>query len=551
MEKSQLRKNIRKCSSINLILIISVIVFTAIMEPLSVRAENNSTLKQDVIRATFLLEKVMQSSYDQAKKEVENSILENKYDYELTMQSFYEKGTPFNNYDYVHLIAAYIVAKQESKSNGISMVPFVKPVLTEKEILEYKTVIKDKFIENENGSYIKDGLTFINYVTETPVYEELENGLYEKTESTELITPEQKTIKYAEVSFQVMQPEEIFGFFGVKKTDKVLEEYKRQAALINSGLNSNGLSQSIFVRTETMPLTQEEQDELNILLNKSENSALLQVASSLIGRVPYTWGGKSTKAGFDKTWWTFDDTGIQKGLDCSGYVQWVYRTLGYEESVWGSLVSTSTILKNTENTTRDQLQVGDLGLLNSGDTTNHVGIYVGDDYWIHCSSSKGTVTLTKDFPFTIYKKVPNTENGIIDTDTLLVYYTISKAYEEEDIFLISKLVTHEAIGEGLNGWVGVTEVIKNRIESGTYGATVKDVVYADEQFENVEEIENIIPDERVIKVVRETLAGNISVLDENSEVYNFRNPQKDYSDWGDLTVYKVIGNHAFYVKKKI
>ena len=106
----------------------------------------------------------------------------------------------------------------------------------------------------------------------------------------------------------------------------------------------------------------------------AENSAqialeILATAKQYIG-VPYVWGG-STPSGFD----------------CSGYVQYVYRLHGYtlprtskEQFATGSWVSKSN------------LQAGDLVFFNtSGNGVSHVGIYIGNDQFIHASSSKGVM----------------------------------------------------------------------------------------------------------------------------------------------------------------
>lgn len=64
--------------------------------------------------------------------------------------------------------------------------------------------------------------------------------------------------------------------------------------------------------------TQEESVENNIL--SIERKGILETAMSLEGKIPYEWGGKSVNE-----WWN-DRWNKSNGLDCSGYVQWVYWT---------------------------------------------------------------------------------------------------------------------------------------------------------------------------------------------------------------------------------
>jgi cell wall-associated NlpC family hydrolase len=98
---------------------------------------------------------------------------------------------------------------------------------------------------------------------------------------------------------------------------------------------------------------------------------LTSYARSLIG-APYKYGGNSPSSGFD----------------CSGFVGHVYRhTMGiklprssYEISRVGQAISTGN------------LRAGDLVFFNTLHRKfSHVGIYLGDDRFIHAPSSGGSV----------------------------------------------------------------------------------------------------------------------------------------------------------------
>ena len=75
----------------------------------------------------------------------------------------------------------------------------------------------------------------------------------------------------------------------------------------------------------------------------------------------------------------------KKGIDCSGFVQVIFKTkLGQSVPRTTERLATagSQIAQN-------QLQAGDLILFRIRPTVDHVGIYTGNNYFIHASKSKG------------------------------------------------------------------------------------------------------------------------------------------------------------------
>jgi len=130
---------------------------------------------------------------------------------------------------------------------------------------------------------------------------------------------------------------------------------------------------------------------------------ILTTALSLVGKVPYFWGGKS-EAGWNDEWNTpklvtaegSSSSGTIRpyGLDCSGFTDWVYKTaLGVSlyAGTWNQW-------DNTYGITEEELLPGDLGFMAAPGTVpvNHVLIYAGKDQdgeqmWVHCSSGSGVV----------------------------------------------------------------------------------------------------------------------------------------------------------------
>ncbi len=110
------------------------------------------------------------------------------------------------------------------------------------------------------------------------------------------------------------------------------------------------------------------------------NEEMLGYALSLQG-TPYRWGEESPEAGFD----------------CSGFIWYVYRQYGY--SIPRTAAQIANELPEVETVDR---RPGDILVFNLGDKAfAHVGLYLGNDSFIHASSGKAaSVTVSNlDTPY--------------------------------------------------------------------------------------------------------------------------------------------------------
>lgn len=77
----------------------------------------------------------------------------------------------------------------------------------------------------------------------------------------------------------------------------------------------------------------------------------------------------------------------KRGIDCSAFVQQTFRDqfgLDLPRSTWEQ--------KDTgKEVSRNKLRPGDLVLFRSGSTGRHVGIYLGNDNFVHASTSSGVM----------------------------------------------------------------------------------------------------------------------------------------------------------------
>jgi len=125
-------------------------------------------------------------------------------------------------------------------------------------------------------------------------------------------------------------------------------------------------------------LLQASQDEFEEMVrNVDVKSRLMDQYASWKG-VRYRLGGSS-----------------KKGIDCSAFVQQTFRDQfglelprsTYEQQEMGKSVS------------RSKLRTGDLVLFRAGSTGRHVGIYIGNNQFVHASTSSGVVISSMNEPY--------------------------------------------------------------------------------------------------------------------------------------------------------
>ena len=528
----------------------------------------NKALKQDITNATLMLEEILDAAYEKKEREVIDLVKSKGYDYRLTMQSFYDNGNPYKDVDYIKLISQYATIKEYCLENdlpigmGISELPFLKMEMEEKSCELTVPYLYPTYTLSTDGYYYLTGNTVITEKTEVPTYEQVIDDPYKYVETgTAIVEPYYETVVYADIVLSFISDEEIYRAFNVNPED-VKQVYDMRHDSIDKTVNNNILQQNVFINTRQVfdACSELSPEQIDLLINNASAQVqdLLRIAVSLVGEIPYEWGGKADSAGYDINWWTYDENGQQKGLDCSGFVQWVYMTGGYPKPLTDKLLSTETIRLNLQDTTREQLKPGDIGLLNQGEGTNHTGIYLGDGYWIHCSSEKKTVVIEK-YNFNFHKTIKINES-IVDNEVPKLYYNdynarkYTKSIENttENVILLAQLMEHEAADQGFNGWVGVGEVVMNRVASDKFPETIKEVIYQPGQFSKSEEIASIVPRDEVIQAATDIINGTLRYFN-NKDVLYFKNPMitdgirpDEKKDWNGLPYYGYINEHAYY-----
>lgn len=487
--------------------------------------EMPNSLKSDVKAVIPYLEDVFTNAYNNVEEEIKQEVKTRNLDLEYTMQSFYDFGNPYQDADYQAWIAAYATIVYHGRNN--------MPLLSDVPFLSYD-------------------------ITEVPIDD---------------------THKYGEVTLKLIDINGLFHFYGYDMEDKdIKDEYEYRLKEIKKAMTEDAIRQSIFMETPASMIDKivstggstYSYDDLSFdsSMISEDTQLVLRAALSLQGKVPYDWGGKPSKPGYDTTWWRYNSSkGRQNGLDCSGFVQWAYMTAGYPASVTNQLISTYSIRENLEDIDASELEPGDIGLMKNDDNgTNHTGIYLGNGLWIHCSSGKHTVTVS-EYGFRYFKKAPvsdyidydSAEQNIEELESMITDNDDDSDADIEttdaEIYEFAQLIEHEVGGEGYNAWCAVAEVVMNRVYSDKFPSTntIHDVIYAPHQFSYVEDIKYITPRAEVIEVAKETAEGRLRYFD-NPDVLFFKNPtitdgipSTEQVDWGKFPWYDAVGATAFYL----
>jgi cell wall-associated NlpC family hydrolase len=214
------------------------------------------------------------------------------------------------------------------------------------------------------------------------------------------------TKKIKTIYIDCLSAEEIAVVYHFDQTQqRIIEEMKKSGIVAFVGNNTNMIT-----------LNKEQIKEIKEFLPEKlsiEREKIVKTAYSIVGKVNYFWGGKSSSIGWDKRWGTLmtvtskgsATTGTKRpfGLDCSGYVTWVFINMGIPvKSINETIGHGTTQQWNLSSSIPENLALpGDLAFLAIPGTrkVNHIGIVVEKDkkgsiLVAHCASGANNVVVT-------------------------------------------------------------------------------------------------------------------------------------------------------------
>lgn len=411
---------------------------------------------------------VVDDGYSQALAKVESMISDGGYGYDLSMEALVNYAQSSSGYDVSYILAAYSASMQQQNTKKEDMVSKLGnvagsmfPVTSEekqKEIIipvtyyTYQpvtlTVVTDKvktgtvngvaqyrYETAEKTYYLPDESHTSNEPVEIDAYKSVTVSLpvysggavtgtteetYYQADGKETVTPGTETIKYIECTIHPFDNAVIATAFGINLNapyeqfgityGEAIQKMATALKMTLYGIAGNG---------QSVPLTDA---ELIAFVNRQNCNAtrkhILTTALSLVGKVPYFWGGKSGP-GWNDEWntpklvtaagSTTSGTIRPYGLDCSGFTDWTYKTavgVNLYGGTWNQWEETAAV-------SASELLPGDLGFLRESDGQgwSHVLIFAGygEDgrrMWVHSSGGEGVILNSPSYEATLELRRP-------------------------------------------------------------------------------------------------------------------------------------------------
>lgn len=137
------------------------------------------------------------------------------------------------------------------------------------------------------------------------------------------------------------------------------------------------------------------------------------------------------------------------------------------------------------------------------------------------------------------------ERAIKNSGFAQVVQTSAYSLSEEDAYLMACCVSAEVGSSSYECQLAVANVILNRLKGGYYGNSVRNVIYAKNQFSVVKNgsMDKYIkngPKAMAVQAVKDALAGNNNMVGITNFIY------LPYADFSEYSVYYIIGSEVFY-----
>lgn len=429
----------------------------------AVDMENPVTLQESYNEMSGAVSDVVDQGYNKALAKVEQIIQDGGYDYDLSMDALINYAQSSAGYDVSYILAAYSGSLQQQGTSEADMVAKLEAVMDDMFPVTYEEKQQERLIPVSYTTYQAVTLTVVTSQTQTgtidgtpqyryttesrtyyepsgaqtseepvtttaynpvtvslPVYSDgtvtgTSEATYYEAAGTITLNPETEIIQYVECTIHPFDESVIIDAFGIDE-DATYDQFGITYAEAIDNM-AKALKMTLYGAASSGEAVELTDAELIAFVERQNCNAtrkyILSTGLSLVGKVPYFWGGKSGP-GWNEEWNTpkvvtaegSSSTGTIRpyGLDCSGFTTWVYNTaLGVNIGA-----GTSGQYPNTVAISEAELLPGDLGFLAESDGSgwNHVLMFAGysetgERMWVHCSSGSGVILNTPSYDSSI------------------------------------------------------------------------------------------------------------------------------------------------------
>ena len=427
-----------------------------------------ATLESSYSEMSDAVSVVIDAGYDRALARVEEIIEDGGYDYDLSMEALINHAQSTAGYDVAYILAAYSASLQQKGTSVEDMVQKLTDVKDKMFPVTFASKEQRRQVPVSYTTYKPETVTVVtaiqpagivngaakyNYTTEqrtyyvqddvqesdteitlpaykavtitVPIYLNgsiagVEQKTYYQENGTQTLTPSTEIIRYVACTIHPFNNSVIAKAFDINLS----AEYPTFKITYGEAIQNmaNALKMTLYGSLgsgSSVPLTDSELLELvDQQTCNDTRKHIITTALSLVGKVPYFWGGKS-EPGWNDEWNTpklvtaagSASTGTIRpfGLDCSGFTDWVYRTalgVSIQAGSWGQYTNSTPISES-------ELLPGDLGfLMNAQGTTSHVLIFVGytdsgQRQWVHSESGTGVHVSTPRYDAELVLRRPS------------------------------------------------------------------------------------------------------------------------------------------------
>ena len=411
--------------------------------------DENATLLSAYTEMADAVTDAIDAGYDAAMASVEKIISDNGYDYDLSMDALVDYAKESAGFDTCYILAAYSASLEQKNTSKADMIRKLNSVAGSMFPVTYEEEFEERLVPGSYYTYravnitVVTGQTGSSYQTENRTYyvryEERQTEVeitrsayrevtvtvpvwsggritgtrtetYYERDGTETVSPTTEIIKYAVCTIHPFDNTVITSAFDID-TDAQYGKFNVTygQAIMNM---ANALKMTLYGTLgygSMVPLTDA---ELIAFVNMQNCNAtrkyILATALSLVGKVPYFWGGKSPP-GWDDAWNTprlvtaagspSSGTIRPYGLDCSGFATWVFETC-FGINIGAGCNNQYTY---TYAISADELLPGDLGFYWDGHDWGHILIFAGYDasgqrMWVHSTNGGGCNGVTLNHP---------------------------------------------------------------------------------------------------------------------------------------------------------